>query len=253
MPPAAPPSKFVVTSALTVAGSIEDYDDEAMSLALRSRVATAAGVDVRAVTIELVSASVRLVFIIEAPSETTANAAALSLGSQIDTPQAASALMSTPEAGAVSVTAIDLTPLIEELPSPPPAPNLPPRSPPLPSSSVSPRPPPSPSAPPPGARPQTASSLIVTVSASVGAAVAVVALCLALTLVVRYRRRSEKVLPHGDPPSVAHTGVPAGQVADALTQPPRRTAEMAVRLRCEDGRVCLQLHLTRAPVADGVD
>ena len=121
-----PPTRFTVTSALTVSGTVDAFDDEAVTAELRARVAAAANVDVRSVRLEVLPSSVRLVFIIDADSTSAASVVAQGLTQQLGSAAAASSLLSTPTIGVVSVASVDLAPLIEEVPSPPPLPALPP-------------------------------------------------------------------------------------------------------------------------------
>ena len=78
-----PPTRFTVTSALTVSGTVDDFDDEAVTAELRARVAAAANVDVRSVRLEVLPSSVRLVFIIDADSTSAASVVAQGLTQQL--------------------------------------------------------------------------------------------------------------------------------------------------------------------------
>ena len=175
-------------------GSVETFDDPAISLALRSSVATAANVPIAAVQMEILPGSVELLFVIQAESAAAASTAATDLSQHMGSPAAAEAMLrntSSTVLNSVSVNSVDLAPVVESVPSPPPRPP-PPGQPPL--------PPPTPSTPQAseggeggddGAPAGTSTTLIVIIAAGGGGALGVLSL-IAMTI-CHYRRRSAKV------------------------------------------------------------
>ena len=180
-------------------GSVETFDDPAISLALRQSVATAANVPIAAVQMEILPGSVELLFVIQAESAAAASTAATDLSQHMGSPAAAEAMLrntSSTVLNSVSVNSVDLAPVVESVPSPPPRPP-PPGQPPL--------PPPTPSTPQAseggeggddGAPAGTSTTLIVIIAAGGGGALGVLSL-IAMTI-CHYRRRSAKVAVNKD-------------------------------------------------------
>ena len=153
-PPSTPPlAAAVLTASFLVAGTVADFTLSVQN-SMRSKVADAAGVDLGAVTLDVLSAnrrlrrlsaSARLDFTISLASEADATRALDALDTHMSSASAASALLSSPSMD-VDVLTIEQQPRLHFPPAPPTAPPPSP-SPPPPTPPAPPMPPAPPSAP----------------------------------------------------------------------------------------------------------
>ena len=121
-----PPAETAETSApvtvsvtLTAAGSVDDYTPTVQS-AMRSKIAAAFSVSVDQVTLTITAGSVTILIAIQAASAAAAATVQNGLTSQVSTPAAASAFLTTSSLG-VSVTSVGTVGTATTAPSPPPA------------------------------------------------------------------------------------------------------------------------------------
>jgi len=151
-PPPPPVSDKHLTLTITAAGAVSDYTDVS---GLKQKVATAAGVDVNLVTINVAAGSVIITATITVPAASSVKTVQASLDSTLGTTTAAAstALGITVEAVPVVVSNASPPPLPPPPPPPSPPPPLPPPPPPPSPPPPSPPPPPPPSPPPPSPPP----------------------------------------------------------------------------------------------------
>lgn len=114
----------ILITSMIVAGQISDFTP-AVQTALRVNMAQAISAPAAAVSLEVVSASVRLRFTISLPDVSTAAAAMSTLATLVTSPSAASTLLSS-AASVISVEAIEQTPMLVGMPPAPPLPLMPP-------------------------------------------------------------------------------------------------------------------------------
>ena len=116
-----PPTVATLSTTLVVAGSVTDFT-ATVRTELVTKVATQAGVPPTAVTLDVVSASVRLTFTLSLPSTAAAASATTSLAAVLSSPTAASTFLTTTSYTANVVSIPDAPRLL----SPPPPPLGPP-------------------------------------------------------------------------------------------------------------------------------
>ena len=113
-------STTTVSTEVVLSGSISDFTPTVQN-ALKTKVATELGVTAAAVSITVVSASVRMTIAVALSSEGAASTAASTLTVRMGSTSAASTFLSTPEL-AITVESIAAAPMIASDPAPAPSP-----------------------------------------------------------------------------------------------------------------------------------